>query len=617
MGIMRRNSLRDKLILFLLASIILPISTSILITYGYTKESVKHYHIRETTNLIHQGAMNIMNYMNQANEASLLIYNNLSESSSLYQLIQDGSQTYLEDREMYRNLQFIANSLKEIEQVYLYSSVEDISYRFAYNLMRSSPGRTYEAPEFGDEAVWTEAVHMSHEYGVGKPRFSYHIEQEVFTIHRAILEAPSDDILGHLAIDFRTDKIREISQALYTPGEQLYIFDDRGRVIFAPHASGMLDENSNNWMREILEREDEQGSFQYEDSSFAGIHVYERMSVPGIGWVLVERIPYETLYQDARQVTLINSLVLSLFLIIAVIATLYISFWFTTPIKQLIRYITQIEHGRFDSPVGVQRSDEIGILARRFQQLIERLHQLIMREYRLELANKTNQLKALQAQVNPHFLNNALQSIGTLALQHGDRKVYSLITSLGKMMRYQSQTDVSAVPLSSEIEYVKSYLSLQGQRFEGQLQYQIEVEEQAADILVPKMIMQPIVENYFKHGFQGSAYMGEIVITCRIEGDEVTPVLRITVEDNGCGIEDDKLGKLQKMLSQTTTGFESGAEDREHEHLGLINVISRLRLFYERDVLMTLEPRKPHGLRVIISIPLKTGGSASEGIDRG
>ena len=254
MGIMRRNSLRDKLILFLLASIILPISTSILITYAYTKESVKQYHIRETTNLIHQGAMNIMNYMNQANEASLLVYNNLSEANSLYQLIQDGSQTYLEDREMYRNLQFIANSVKEIEQVYLYSSVEDISYRFAYNLMRSSPGQTYEAPAFGNEAVWTEAVHMSHEYGVGKPRFSYHIEQEVFTIHRAILEAPSDHILGHLAIDIRTDKIREISEALYTPGEQLYIFDDHGRLIYAPHSSSLLDEDSRGWMKEILER---------------------------------------------------------------------------------------------------------------------------------------------------------------------------------------------------------------------------------------------------------------------------------------------------------------------------------------------------------------------------
>jgi len=608
MGIMRRNSLRDKLILFLLASIILPISTSILITYAYTKESVKQYHIRETTNLIHQGAMNIMNYMNQANEASLLVYNNLSEANSLYQLIQDGSQTYLEDREMYRNLQFIANSVKEIEQVYLYSSVEDISYRFAYNLMRSSPGQTYEAPAFGNEAVWTEAVHMSHEYGVGKPRFSYHIEQEVFTIHRAILEAPSDHILGHLAIDIRTDKIREISEALYTPGEQLYIFDDHGRLIYAPHSSSLLDEDSRGWMKEILERKEQQDSFQYEDSSFNGIHVYERMSVPGIGWVLVKRIPYETLYQDARQLTLINSLVLSLFLIIAVIATLYISFWFTEPIKKLIRYITQIEYGRFDSSISIQRSDEIGILARRFQQLMERLHQLIMREYRLELANKTNQLKALQAQVNPHFLNNALQSIGTLALQHGDRKVYSLITSLGKMMRYQSQTDVTAVPLSSEIEYVRSYLSLQSQRFEGQLQYRIEVEEQAAYIQVPKMIMQPIVENYFKHGFQGGAYMGEIVITCRIEGNEEAPLLRIVVEDNGSGIEESKRNKLQTMLNRTITGFEPGGEEREHEHLGLNNVVSRLRLFYERDVRMTLEPRMPHGLRVIIIIPLKTGG---------
>ena len=168
-------------------------------------------------------------------------------------------------------------------------------------------------------------------------------------------------------------------------------------------------------------------------------------------WILVKRIPYETLYKDARQLTLINSLVVSLFLIIAVIAALYISFRFTNPIKQLIRYINKIESGNLDAEIDIDRTDEIGILAKRFHQLMQRINQLIMREYRLELASKTNQLKALQAQVNPHFMNNALQSIGTLALQHGDRKMYALISSLGKMMRYHMRADnrVSRCPRSS------------------------------------------------------------------------------------------------------------------------------------------------------------------------
>src|SRR5690606_32656020 len=208
-----------------------------------------------------------------------------------------------------------------------------------------------------------------------------------------------------------------------------FLFNEQGHVVYASPSNGTTNTDSIDWITDIIEQEQTSGNFQYKDSSFDGIHVYERLPGPRQNWLLVKRIPYEMLYEDARQLTLINSLVLSLFLIIAVIATLYISIWFTNPIKQLIRYITHIEHGRFESSVGIQRSDEIGILARRFQQLMERLHQLILREYRLELANKTNQLKALQAQVNPHFLNNAVQSIGTLALQHADRKVYSLISS--------------------------------------------------------------------------------------------------------------------------------------------------------------------------------------------
>ena len=165
------NSLRNKLILFLLTSMILPISISILITYLYTKESIKSYYIRENSNLIHQGAINFRNYMDRINEATLLIYNNLSDANSLYQLIQNGSHTYMEEREMYRNLQFIANSVKEIEQIYLYSAAEDTSYRYAYKLLRSTPGQTYDPRIEPGQDVRVEAAHASHEYGIAKPKF--------------------------------------------------------------------------------------------------------------------------------------------------------------------------------------------------------------------------------------------------------------------------------------------------------------------------------------------------------------------------------------------------------------------------------------------------------------
>lgn len=613
MKMFRRSSLRYKLIVFLLASIVLPISISILITFTYTKESVKTYYVRENSNLIRQGAVNLINYMDRINEASLLIYNNLSDPSSLYQLIQNGSQSYLEEREIYRILQLLANSVKEIEQVYLYSAVENVSYRYAYNLLRSAPGPTHEPALDPDRDVRIEAVHPSHEYGIARPKFPYHLEREVFSFHRKITEAPTDHILGVISLDIRTDMIREISGMLYTPGsEELYIFDDTGSVIFASEGTAALENGELPWARNVLEREEERGNFHYKDAQFDGIHIYEKLSAPWMEWTLVKRIPYETLYRDARQLTLINSLVVSLFLIVAAIAALYISYRFTNPIKQLIRYINKIETGNMDVDIDIHRTDEIGILAKRFHQLMQRINQLIIREYRLELASKTNQLKALQAQVNPHFMNNALQSIGTLALQNGDRKVYSLISSLGKMMRYHMRADSTSVPLSMELDYVRSYLALQRQRFDENLHYRIEADERAGAVRVPKMILQPLVENVFKHGIQPALGPAEIEISCRLTEPSL---LEIRVSDNGVGMEDAERERLQAMLDRTANALEPDGEDGGH--IGLINILSRLRLYFNDQVNMKLEQQTPRGLRVIITIPLgEEEEAADEGVNR-
>jgi len=613
MKMFRRSSLRYKLIVFLLASIVLPISISILITYLYTKESVKTYYVRENSSLIRQGAVNLINYMDRINEASLLIYNNLSDPNSMFQLIQNGSQSYLEEREMYRILQLIANSVQEIEQIYLYSAAENISYRYAYNLLRSSPGQTHEPTLDPERDVRIEAVHRSHEYGIAKPKFPYHLEKDVFSFHRKITEAPTDRILGVISIDIRTDMIREIGEMLYTPGsEELYIFDDAGSVIFASEPTA-LKNGELAWAQNILEREPERGSFHFEDAQFDGIHIYEKLSTPWMEWTLVKRIPYETLYRDARQLTLINSLVVSLFLIIAAIAALYISYRFTNPIKQLIRYINKIETGNMDADIDIHRTDEIGILAKRFHQLMQRINQLIIREYRLELASKTNQLKALQAQVNPHFMNNALQSIGTLALQNGDRKVYSLISSLGKMMRYHMRADSTSVPLSAELDYVRSYLALQRQRFDENLHYHIEADERAGAVRVPKMILQPLVENVFKHGIQPALGPGEIDISCRMAEPSL---LEIRVADNGAGMEEEERIRLQAVLDRTASALEPDGE--EGGRIGLINILSRLRLYFNDQVQMKLENRTPRGLRVTITIPLsEEEEAADEGVNRG
>lgn len=600
--IMYRNSLRNKLVIFLLCAIVIPISTSIILTYNYTKESVRKDFIQDNTTLLYQGSTNILNYLNRINQTSLLIYQDFNNEKSLHKIFKNGNIHLPEQQEIYRSLQQMSNSLQEAKQVHIYIQKDDVSFRVAYNTPRNSAGQTYKPmfPENSD--VFIESTHLSHPYGISK--FPYETQEYVISIHRKILNEPDDQVLGTLSIDVRMDMIKEISEMLYTSGdEQLFVLNQDGSIIYSSEVNETMDTTSYPWIDDILNPSSSSGYYEYQDDNFDGIHLYQTLSTPFAQWTLVKRVPYEQLYMNARNLTLMNSLVVSLFLIIAVIATLYISFHFTSPIKQLIRYINKIEAGQLDAGIDTRRTDEIGILSRRFHQMMQRLNQLINKEYRLEIANKTNQLKALQAQVNPHFMNNALQSIGTLALQNNEKKIYSLISSLGKMMRYQMNTNDTLVPLSSEIDYVKSYLDLQAQRFDEKLQFHVDMEEETKRIDVPRMILQPIVENCFKHGFVKQNNVGEIRISAKLIDNNQ---LEISIEDNGAGMESKQLESIQALLNRLHTWDEG-----QGTNIGLINVVARLRLYFSKNTQIILEARNPQGLKVTLTIPLEEGENRS------
>jgi len=592
-----RNSLQNKLILFLLVAIVLPISTSIVVTYFFAKASVKESYIQENTTLLYQGSTNLRNYLERINQTSLLLYQNASNERSLYKIVEKREIGFSDEKELYVNLQYMTNSLAEAKQVHMYMKRSNISFRLAYNLPRYVSGASF-APDFpADTDVFLEPTHRSHDYGVA--RFPFEMHEDVFTIHRKILNEPTDQILGSLSIDVKDDMIREISEMLYAPGEEeLFLFDRGGAVVFA--SEGADADAAKPWLPGILASTAASGHMEYEDASFRGIHLYSTIRTPFAEWVLVKRVPYEVLYQDARRLTLINGSIVLAFLVVAVVAAMFVSFHFTSPIKRLIQYIHKVESGQFDAELVMRRTDEIGILSRRFHQMIQRLDQLITKEYRLELANKTNQLKALQAQVNPHFLNNSLQSIGTLALQKQEKKIYSLIASLGKMMRYQMNASESMVPFAMEVDYVRAYLDLQAQRFEEKFAFRLDVVEEAKQVEVPRMILQPIVENCFKHGFVHT-HEGEIRVTARIEAERR---LVVVVEDNGAGVGKEALASLQGQLDRLRAGGDWAAADR----IGLCNVQSRLQLYFDRRAFLTLEAAEPRGLRVRLEMPLSAGG---------
>lgn len=608
-----QDSLRGKLTLFLLIAIVVPMATSIAISYFFTKEKVVSESIQNNSSLIFQGRTNLTNYMNIIVQASLSPYTDLrtGDKNTMYEIMEQGLTDYTSESEIYSSLVNTSMSVKEIHQIYLYIAKSRSAYLMFHGNKKQDKNATSPIMKSNvPYKAYVESSHLSHEYGL-KKQSPYYAPQTVISIHRPIYQIPSNKWIGMLSIDVKLNVIRSISEQLYSEGEELYIIDSDGNVIFAPNDQPLMNRSQDSWVQQTLQKTHQDGIstgfFESEDELFKGITIYENMKTSYLDWTIVKRIPYNVLYNNTRQLAQINLWVMCSFLIIVILGALYISVLFTKPIKQLIRYINKIESGQWHVDIHMDRSDEIGILARRFQAMMQTINNLIMKEYRLEIANKTNQLKALQAQIHPHFLNNALQSIGTLALQHQETKIYSLISSLGKMMRYNMNTSEGIVPLSKEMEHVKAYLQLQSQRFDNKLTTQFTMDSEAAEIIVPKMLLQPLVENYFKHGYEPQGGQGELFISCTVNSDRI---LNITVSNNGKNVPADRITELQERLEMPFAATEA------QESLGLLNVLSRIQLYFTEEAQMKLENKEPHGFSVILLIPLQKGAEPLENSNR-
>src|SRR5690606_37866204 len=226
--------------------------------------------------------------------------------------------------------------------------------------------------------------------------------------------------------------------------------------------------------------------------------------------------------------------------------------------------------------------------------------------YKLELSSKNDQLKAMQAQINPHFLNNTLQIIGTLALEQNNMRIYKLLSSLAKMMKYSMHNNNKVVKLIDELDHVKAYIELQKERYENQFNVQFNIDESLLSMPVPKLILQPIVENYFKHGFQRNTDNQQLSIQVSALPAHT---ICIKISNNGLPIAPEKLEELHQKLEYTASNLLSLAEHDSDEpssnpSIGLNNVLTRLKLLYDNKATLDIDNNPENkGTIVVIIFP--------------
>lgn len=601
-NLMFKSSIRNKLIVLLLLTTIVPFGTSIIITYFHTKESLKNQVVQENSNLLYQGKVNLENYINELNGLTLSLYNNPGLINFLR--LSNKENNYLTIGIVTNVLQTILYAEDNIERVHISIEEEDrfitASKRstviFSKNLKNKNE-ESYEKAKASPFNMYIEPTHIQNGDSIDKPK-------NVLSLHRSLTNVPSDKVLAYVTLEFSSEKIYKLSENLYNKDtEEFYILSPEGKLIYSSNSEISANQEKQKWIKKLTKNQNPKGTMEWKEDSFNGVMIYDHIPESAGGWYLVKRVPYATLYESAFSVTKINILFGVMGLLLVVMATLMVSFKITSPIRVLLHYIDQVEKGNMKVQFESLGNDEIGILGYRFKKMIEKINDLINREYKLEIENKTNQLKVLQSQINPHFLYNALQSIGTVALKNKVPQIYSLVTDLSIIMRYGMNMEEDMVPLKKEINYIKAFLLIQKERFGDQLEYSIEVEEDLLNIIIPKMILQPIIENYFKHGFELREGIGVVKIECKKEDS----YLLINVKDNGVGVTDSRLKEIYKHLHE-----EKNIVDGADSNIGLKNVFVRLKLYYDQSATLQLKNIEEGGLLVRIRLPISMVGGKNE-----
>ncbi|SHM78032.1 cache domain-containing sensor histidine kinase [Gracilibacillus kekensis] len=603
---MIRNSIRNKLIVLLLAITIIPFGTSILITYFYTKESLKDQFIEENVNLLYQGGRNVESYINDLKDLTMSFYNNPDFMNYLKGHGEDDRYLTLDTiKDVMVTILYAESNINRVtitfpKQENELQNVVSVSKQSTLAFSSASNHQDQDFFEKADANPYYMYIEPARHHNVTKQNK----KGNSITLHRSLKDAPLNRQLGYMSIDIAPNKFLNLSENLYNKeSEEFYILTQEGDSIFSSNQQVTNSSTHPEWFTYLLETEEDSGTLDWDEPSFQGVMVFNKLPESSGGWILVKQIPYTSLFQSALSVAKINILFGIIGLTLVILATLLVSFKITFPIRVLLQNISQIERGNLEVQFQSLGHDEIGLLGHRFKRMMGRINDLINREYKLKLENKTNQLKVLQSQLNPHFLNNALQSIGTLALKNNGPQVYSLVTHLSKIMRYGMHIDEDMVPLMDERDYIQAYLLLQQERFEDKLSFAIDLEEGILDKKIPKMLLQPIVENYFKHGFDSRDKVGEIHIIGTIEAGSLT----IEIKDNGIGVSEQRMKEIYQCI------YRDDIKDDKVANIGLKNVYSRLKLYYGDRANLQLQNQKSGGLAVTIQLPIDTDGDKNEG----
>lgn len=424
------------------------------------------------------------------------------------------------------------------------------------------------------------------------------LDVSIISVVVPIKDRASTKLLGTVVADIRTEQLKQVEESGLVFKGTTYLLDENNEIIYTSSDESTKETKA---ISNAVAKSAMSSDFWTKDIKINGSkYLVSVASLSDCGWKIMGLISYEEMYAKARILRSSIVIVIVAFAIIAIAFAIIGSNQVSKPIREIRTTMKKVEKGDFSVHVDNSGKDEVGELARSFNHMVHKINQLIEREQENQKKLRLAEFKALQSQINPHFLYNTLDSITWMVRMNRLEKLEEMITSLTSFLRIGLSRGRNEIPFEEELKHVENYVAIQKIRYARLLNYEADVPEELKKYYVIKMILQPIVENALYHGIKEKGEPGIIRISMRATEKEII----ITVSDNGMGMTPEKLQEIENMMEQGI--------DFDPNAYGVINVQRRIQTNYGKEYGLHFESKYNVGTSVYVTLPKKGEGEYAE-----
>lgn len=556
----------------------------LLISLNYTRKAIIQNSTGYTSQLVKQVNADIDSYIQYMRNISMMLTTNTDVSEYLFTAHADPAEEQMHHDAIIEQFHTLCLARPDICNIGIYRSNE--RYIFNYNNSKINENINFSLLDWYQKTLQSQgATYLSSSHVQNIVDNSYNW---VITLSSTLKNPHTSAREGILFIDLNYSSIRNLCENINL-GKKGYVFilDKNGDIVYHPKQQLIYSNLETECIDEIQQLNENNNSFIDSDSD--GKKLYTASTSKQTGWTIVGVAYLQELNLNEKQTQILYILTALFLFFNAMIISNFLSKAITQPIRTLQNSMNKVEKGDFEQALVPETAkNEIGALSNSFNLMTLQIQSLIAQNIEEQRLKRKSELKALQSQIKPHFLYNTLDSIIWMAEAEANKDVVLMTSSLAKLLRQSISNDNELVPIRGEIEYTKSYLTIQQMRYKDTLDFKINVDNEILDYTIVKLTLQPLVENAIYHGIKFKEHMGTVRIGGSIMGEDII----ITISDNGIGMNSEQ---LKHIFDNKHKSSSSG--------VGINNIQERLQLYYGERYGLIFESYENNGTTVYVRIP--------------